>query len=139
MIRAAVGAAPKVLWTYSGDTGSAHWGALDPSFELCSHGTKQPPIDLPPSAPATAAPARPERAPIPLRVTNTGHTIQVNDSAASSFTVDGVAYTLAQFHFHSPAEHTIARRAFDAEMHLVHKSEDGNLDGSPAPPGHRKP
>jgi carbonic anhydrase len=58
---------------------------------------------------------------------NTGHTVQVEDTAPSSFTVGGTSYSLAQFHFHSPAEHTIAGHAYDAEMHLVHKSADGKL------------
>jgi carbonic anhydrase len=62
---------------------------------------------------------------MPLRLTNTGHSIQVDDTAPSSFVVDGVTYRLAQFHFHSPAEHTVGGRAFDVEMHLVHKSDTG--------------
>ncbi len=53
--------------------------------------------------------------------------IQVNNVAASSLTVDGTKYDLAQFHFHSPSEHTIAGKSYDAEMHLVHKSADGKL------------
>jgi carbonic anhydrase len=40
---------------------------------------------------------------------------------------EGVEYTLLQLHFHSPAEHTIGFEYFDAEVHLVHKSESGKL------------
>jgi carbonic anhydrase len=32
-----------------------------------------------------------------------------------------------QFHLHSPAEHTIDGKKFDMELHLVHKSQAGNL------------
>jgi carbonic anhydrase len=41
--------------------------------------------------------------------------------------VNGTEYKLAQFHFHSPAEHTVGGRSFDLEMHLVHKSADGKV------------
>jgi carbonic anhydrase len=113
-------------WTYASDTGPEHWGDLDPSFGLCSHGAKQSPVDLPAHAATAHAPPRPQWAPVPLRVVNNGHAIQVDDTAPS-FTVDGTTYSLAQFHFHSPAEHTIAGRTYDAEMHLVHESSDGKV------------
>jgi carbonic anhydrase len=111
-----------------GDTGPEHWGDLDSSFHLCAHGVQQTPIDLPAKAAATShAPPRPQWSPVPLTVVNNGHTIQVVDTAPSSFTVDGTTYALAQFHFHSPAEHTIGGRTYDAELHLVHKSSDGKV------------
>lgn len=115
-------------WSYSGDTGPATWGDLDPSFGLCKTGTAQSPIDLPPS-PAHRQPglAKPRWDPVPLKITNTGHSIQVDDGAASSLMVNGTEYKLAQFHFHSPAEHTLGGRSFDLEMHLVHKSGDGKV------------
>jgi len=64
---------------------------------------------------------------VPLKISNTGHSIQVDDGATSSLVVDGTEYKLAQFHFHSPAEHTVGGRSFDLEMHLVHKSGDGKV------------
>ena len=39
----------------------------------------------------------------------------------------GVVYTLLQFHFHSPAEHTVGMGYADAELHMVHKSSDGKF------------
>jgi carbonic anhydrase len=39
----------------------------------------------------------------------------------------GVEYTLLQFHFHSPAEHTVGMGYADAELHMVHKSSDGKF------------
>ncbi|WP_218188291.1 carbonic anhydrase family protein [Desulfosarcina cetonica] len=33
-------------WGYTGDVGPAHWGALDPTFEMCAKGKNQAPIDI---------------------------------------------------------------------------------------------
>jgi carbonic anhydrase len=65
--------------------------------------------------------------PVPIHIANNGHTIQVNDTAGSSLVIDGATYALAQFHFHVPAEHVVAGKHFDAEMHLVHKTHDGHV------------
>jgi carbonic anhydrase len=116
-------------WTYSGATAPDHWGKLDPAFAVCSRGTKQSPIDLPRTPAAATAPAlpAPHWAPVPLSIVNNGHTVQVDDVAPSSLIVDGTSYSLAQFHFHTPSEHTIEGRSFDAELHLVHRAPGGEL------------
>lgn len=36
-------------------------------------------------------------------------------------------YTLLQFHFHTPSEHTVNGEYFPLEMHLVHRKDDGSL------------
>ncbi len=115
-------------WSYSGDEGPQHWGDLDPTYALCKTGGAQSPIDLP-LAPSRhePAPARPHWDPIPLRLTNNGRIVQVNDTAPSAFVVDGTTYHLAQFHFHSPSDHTIGGHRYPVEMHLVHKSDAGKL------------
>ena len=33
-------------WSYSGPTGPAHWGDLDPSYAACSDGSAQSPVDI---------------------------------------------------------------------------------------------
>jgi carbonic anhydrase len=113
-------------WSYSGDDGPSRWGELDPTFAACKTGSAQSPIDLPPQPQRRGtAPAKPHWDPVPLKVTNNGHAIQIDDSAPSSFVLDGTTFKLAQFHFHSPAEHTIGGHTYAAEMHLVHKSDAG--------------
>ena len=46
---------------------------------------------------------------------------------AGGITIEGKRYKLAQFHFHAPSEHTLDGVAAPLELHLVHKSDDGNL------------
>jgi carbonic anhydrase len=115
-------------WSYSGEGGPEHWGELEPGFALCGKGQKQTPIDLPSRADhaATKTTIAPHWEPMPIKVINNGHAIQVDSSApTSNLVVDGTTYELKNFHFHSPAEHTIDGKTFEAEMHFVHKSADG--------------
>ena len=41
--------------------------------------------------------------------------------------VDGTVFSLRQFHFHTPSEHTINGEHSALEMHLVHQTSDGAL------------
>ena len=50
----------------------------------------------------------------------TGHTFQVEHLQASLSWKDE-RYSLLQFHFHTPSEHTINGKKYPMEMHLVHK------------------
>jgi len=115
-------------WSYEGSHGPAHWGDLDPAFCLCKSGTRQSPIDI------AEAVANPALGPLaakyrhsPAVLVNNGHSIQVNCERGSSLTVDGRAYELLQFHFHSPSEHTIEGAPFDMEAHFVHQDAQGNF------------
>lgn len=61
---------------------------------------------------------------------NNGHTIVAKYPAGSFALLHGGKrgrYSLKQFHFHAPSEHTINGRRFDMEMHLVHKNKFGQL------------
>jgi len=40
---------------------------------------------------------------------------------------DDASWELIQFHFHDGSEHTLDGVRFDAEVHLVHQSDNGNL------------
>jgi carbonic anhydrase len=62
-----------------------------------------------------------------LEVLNNGHTIQVQRTSSGSIAVGGEEYELLQLHFHHPSEHTVQGEAYPMEMHLVHKSTDGEL------------
>ncbi|HEY8076041.1 MAG TPA: carbonic anhydrase family protein [Labilithrix sp.] len=115
-------------WGYDGANGPEHWAELDRDLAICKSGARQSPIDLSLDLPADpSAVLSFAYAPVALHARNNGHTVQVRSDGASSVTFAGVRYTLKQFHFHSPAEHTLAGRAFDLEMHLVHASDDGAL------------
>lgn len=114
-------------WSYEGATGPEHWGELSPAFRVCQLGMEQTPIDLSSGMRAETGGIAFDYRPLPLRVVNNGHTIQVNADAGCACTIGDMRYDLVQFHFHHPSEHLLAGKAFDMEAHFVHKSEAGAL------------
>ncbi|AST96614.1 carbonic anhydrase [Shouchella clausii] len=120
----------KASWSYEGDTGPEFWGDLDEAFAACSNGKEQSPINLFYDREQTPkwnwAFSYSEAA---FSVENNGHTIQANveNEDAGGLEINGEAYQLTQFHFHTPSEHTIEETSFPMELHLVHANHAGDL------------
>ena len=120
----------EVHWGYDGDTSPDRWGGLDASFAVCDTGVEQSPVDLTGAAPADAA----DGGGLDIRwqateaeVVDNGHTIQVNVAEGSSIVLEGRRFSLVQFHFHVPSEHTVDGTASPMEVHFVHAAEEGDL------------
>jgi carbonic anhydrase len=136
-------------WGYVGSSGPAEWHSLSKEYALCGSGKRQSPVDIWNEAPADLYPLQFNYQPIPLLVLNNGHTLQANYNTAgqaetvtiggkpypvekkpvynSTLMLGDVPYKLLQFHFHTPSEHARDGRRYAMEVHLVHKSADGNL------------
>jgi carbonic anhydrase len=114
-------------WSYEGDTGPEHWGMLQPDFKTCQLGLEQTPIDLAAAVKGEAGVMALDYKPLPLRIVNNGHTIQVNADAGCAGVIGGTRYDLLQFHFHHPSEHLLSGKRFDLECHFVHRSSAGDL------------
>ena len=56
-----------------------------------------------------------------------GHTIQVNTDAGGGIMLEGREFSLLQFHFHLPSEHTVDGSDFPMEVHFVHQADEGDL------------
>lgn len=120
--------AHKAHWGYEGHAGPEHWGELNHEFATCSSGKQQSPINIQSSAANTNLDDIAfDYKSITPEVLNNGHTIQANYSAGSGIEVNGKHYDLLQFHFHTPSENTVDGKPYNMEMHLVHKSKDGQL------------
>jgi len=121
-------------WDYE-ENGPNKWASLNPEFKLCSEGKMQSPIDI-------TNPKTTELANISIKfpsaaftmthnehvkdIDNNGHTIQVDfeDKTSDTLKIGNANYKLAQFHFHSPSEHTVNGKNAAMEMHMVHKDGD---------------
>ncbi|MGA7920505.1 MAG: carbonic anhydrase family protein [Candidatus Acidiferrales bacterium] len=108
-------------WGYSGADGAEHWGDLSPDYATCKNGMRQSPVNITEAKPAELAPIHFDYQLSPLKIINTGYTIQFNYAPGSSISVNGVALPLVQFHFHHASETEINGQKFDLELHLVHK------------------
>lgn len=122
-------------WDYA-EHGPATWGALSPEFVACAEGHSQSPIDIRDVRTSGEPSVRTNFSPASLRIVhnfsaadliNTGHSIQVNFPQGDALTIGGEVYSLVQFHFHGPSEHTVRGRRFPMEMHLVHMSAERKL------------
>ncbi len=121
--------AKEVHFTYEGEEGPEHWGDLSADFKLCKEGKTQTPVDI------VTKDVKGEKIEAPaftykesaLKILNNGHTVQANYEPGSSVKVNGKEFKLLQFHFHAPSEHKIDGKASEMELHLVHKSDDGEL------------
>ena len=115
-------------WSYSGATGPEHWGSEDPSFAACGNGKHQSPVDIENPVAQSLPPIEFAYQAIPLTVTDTGHSFQVNAAPGSGgITVGGDHYDLVQVHFHRPSEEEIHGHPYAMVAHLVHKNAKGEL------------
>ena len=124
-----------VQWSYLSDTGPDYWAELDPTFASCKSGRQQSPINLIAAESVDIEDPTFHYEPVPLNILNNGHTVQVPYAPGSYMEIEGDSpeerlrqrYNLLQFHFHSPSEHAIDSKPWDAELHLVHQNNDGDL------------
>ncbi|VAX09082.1 Carbonic anhydrase, alpha class [hydrothermal vent metagenome] len=119
----------EIHWGYGRMGGPAQWGIMKREYLACGNGEQQSPIDI--VVDNTVGSQVGEIVfnykPSMLEVVNNGHTIQANYASGSNILVGGKTFELLQLHFHSPSEHQINNQHFDMEVHLVHKSADGEL------------
>jgi len=114
-------------WGYEGHGGPAAWASLSPEFSACKLGHLQSPIDIHGAKVADLPAIRFEYRPSPLKIVDSGHTIQVNYAPGSAIEVGGTRYELIQFHFHRPSEEKIDGKAHAMVAHLVHRDAAGKL------------
>ncbi len=117
-------------WGYTGHEGPSNWGDLDSKYSMCKLGSSQSPINI--TSAVTIESSNLEKIAFNYKtgassVVNNGHTIQVNIEDGSSIKIDGITFSLKQFHFHTPSENQIDGKHFPLEAHFVHASKDGKL------------
>lgn len=116
-------------WSYRGKTGPEHWAQLEGGNAVCALGKSQSPVNIETgkSVAGVPQPVKFDYTDARAAVINNGHTIQVEPANAGAIMIDGTAYKLAQFHFHTPSEERIDGKAYPLVAHLVHKSDEGKL------------
>jgi carbonic anhydrase len=115
-----------VDWAYAGDGAPENWGKLHDSA-ICGEGKRQSPIDIRGGNKADLEPIRFNYRPTEYRITDNGHTEQVDVGEGNSIVFQGREYQLVQLHFHHPSENRINGKAYDMVIHFVHQDFEKNL------------
>jgi carbonic anhydrase len=121
--------AAEIHWGY--EHGTEGWGELDPSFEQCSSGLQQSPIDVVPGTAVRAdLPALTFRygTQVDFTMSHNGHTVVATPTTTTNtLTIGTKLYTLKQFHMHTPSENFLNGESYPLEYHFVHQAGDGAL------------
>ncbi|KAI3742231.1 hypothetical protein L1987_59911 [Smallanthus sonchifolius] len=107
--------------------GPKKWGSLSPDWKICPEGKFQSPINIDVLG-AHDTPSDLKRAykDALAELVNGYNNIVVEwPGDAGGIEVNGSTYKLIQCHWHTPSEHTINGKKFDAELHLVHENDMG--------------
>jgi carbonic anhydrase len=113
-------------FSYTGLSGPLNWlGLNEIANKACDIGTQQSPIVLNgsiPQIPGTSIIFVPQDYPNGAKFENLGTNLEVVVNGSMVDLVTGTNYSLAQFHFHTPAEHRVEEEFFAMEMHWVFES-----------------
>jgi carbonic anhydrase len=115
-------------WTYEGKTGPQLWGRLDRSYQACSKGHEQSPLDIHSThLDKSLQPLEFHYIAGPMTLENTGRGIIARVDPGSDMVANGIRYHLVELDFHHPSEHPIKGKFADMEVDLVHRSDDGKV------------
>jgi carbonic anhydrase len=116
-------------WSYEGEHGPDHWGALGADDAACSVGSQQSPLDITGAIEAEVPAIILDWKKGQGEIVNNGHTIQVNMPAGGKLSRGDKSYDLLQFHFHTPSEHLVQDKSFAMEVHFVNKNAEIRITG----------
>ncbi|MGG2026284.1 carbonic anhydrase family protein [Gottfriedia sp. S16(2024)] len=125
--KSTVSAARNEDWSYTGNTGPNYWSSINKDYSLCSNGKQQSPVNIDQTIKKSL--------PLGINYHNdlfkiersqyTVNFIPVNHS--NSINLNGTNYTLKQFHFHTPSEHTINGKQSDLEIHFINENKKNSI------------
>jgi carbonic anhydrase len=121
------GSHDKPHFAYEGEHGPSHWGDLSNDWALAKTGRQQSPIGINGAVTGSEAKLNLSYHSTPVHIVNNGHAVQVNYQDGSTLSIADDEYSLKQFHFHTPSEHTIDTKQSPMEAHLVHANAQGQL------------
>ncbi|KAL3819761.1 hypothetical protein ACJIZ3_005666 [Penstemon smallii] len=112
--------------------GPQNWGKLNPSWRLCGTGRSQSPINLLQDKVVVLPESRgsfpTNYRPAPATIRNRGHDIRVKwRGNAGEIILNGIEYKIDDCHWHIPSEHTVNGARFAMELHIVHRSHNGDV------------
>ncbi len=127
-------------WNYADQDQPGGWGAIEGAetpppynypYAECAIGEKQTPVEIGNVRKTPVNGVTFNWQPFRADFYNTGYAIQAQPVAPDAYSgttkVGRDSYRLVQAHLHSPSEHTLNGKRYDAEMHFVNDRGDGGL------------
>lgn len=114
-------------WDYRGKNGPSHWSDLDTEFKQCATGHLQSPVNIRHAMKHHGDQLDFHYRASSAEIFNNGHTVQVIPSGEDMLSVGHHTYKLAQLHFHTPGEERFNGKTYPLDIHLVHKSMEGEV------------
>ncbi|XP_042045472.1 alpha carbonic anhydrase 7-like [Salvia splendens] len=122
---------PEYSYLKNSSKGSECWGSLKEEWKLCSIGNFQSPINIIKERVMVSSQIgkfRRNYRPALAVLRNLGSEIMVQwNRYAGSVHLTGNKYDLVQCHWHTPSEHTLGGQRYDMELHMVHRSSEGQF------------
>lgn len=112
-------------WSYTGESGAAHWADIRPDYHACKDGLKQSPVNIANFYQENLPEITPTYSAMPLTLINTGTTVQLGVEEGNGFSADGLYYALKQIVFRTPSEHYMDGAPYPMEVQLIHRADDG--------------
>jgi len=113
-------------WSYSGDTGPAHWGNLSDEYKACALGKNQSPVNI-------TKTYEYDQDPIKFYYKQASNSLYFSDIGMGinfshgTFRLNDQTYWLQDLHFHSPSEHRINGKSSPLEAHFVNEDKNGKI------------
>ncbi|MEW6512826.1 MAG: carbonic anhydrase family protein [Pseudomonadota bacterium] len=115
-----------VRWAYSGLGAPENWAKL-PGNKLCGTGQRQSPIDIRGGIRVDLEQIQFDYRPTQFRITDTGHTVQVDVAEGNNLGVLGRQWQLTHIQFRRPAETRVNGKTYEMSAQLVHRDYANNL------------
>jgi carbonic anhydrase len=114
-------------FSYSGDTGPGFWGEISPACGTAPF-ARQSPVDI------RRVVEDPTLGPLDLilnetsfTLENPGYTVKATPQVGGMLILNGVPFSLIEFHFHTLTEHTVDGQYGAMELHVVFQDPNSNL------------
>lgn len=120
--------AQAVVWGYQGGGNDDEgWGTLSSDFTTCDLGHSQSPVDLSDPKASAMPPMKMHYRSAAMSMEKKDRTLVVSMRDPGYMTDEGHRWQLEEMRIHTPAEHEVAGKLEPAELHLIHRDDDGKL------------
>ena len=104
------------------------WDSLDPSFNLCSQGIQQSPLDINDiNTIKSSLDIKINYTPEDVYLSSNNKEFKIRTSKKSYLTLKGKKFILEKVNVHTPSEHHINDLRYDMEWELFHRADDKEI------------